>query len=336
MDLEEGLKILFLTVDRSMMVTKHWGWVQDELAKQHEVDFLYQPKHGLKAGALMNKVMRGEIKVEEKIKPHLDKTNKEYDFILTDSSCVFVNGRWDEIDIPKAMIIQDLQYSDKKIENPWLQARWAEKQKWDIIFTRYILPFSKYHSALEKISKICWMPHCISFDMFKDYGKKKDIDVLMTGYHMDIFYPYRDKAYKILKDKKYFKEVIRPEETPKHTKKWPVGKDFSKLLNSSKINITGGSIFNYPILKYMEIASSKSLIFSNFFEELGMLGFEPDVNMVEMDFDNLESQVEWWLEHDNEREEIIENAYRIVKEKHTVQIRVNQIVKEMEDFYASK
>ncbi len=326
------MKILFLTIDRSMMVTKHWGWVQDELAKTQDVDFLYQPKYGLKAGALMRKVMNGEIKVEEKIKPHLDKTNKQYDFILTDSSCVFVNEKWDEIDIPKAMIMQDLHYNENKIGNPWMQARLAEKQKWDIIFTRYLLPFPKYHSVLEKIAKICWMPHCINFDMFKDYGMKKEIDVLMTGYHMDIIYPYRDKAYQILKNKKYFKEVTRPEETPTHTKKWPVAEDFSKLLNSARINITGGSILNYPILKYMEIAASKSLIFSNFFDELGMLGFKPDVNMVEMDFDNLESQIEWWLEHDDERNTLIENAYRLVKEKHTVQVRVEQIVKEIENF----
>lgn len=324
------MKILFLTIDRSMMVTKHWGWVQDELSKIHDVDFIYQPKYGLKAGALMKKVMSGEIKVEEKIKPYLDKTNKKYDFILTDSSCVFVNERWDEINIPKAMIMQDLHYNEKKNGNPWMQARWAEKQKWDIIFTRYLLPFSKYHSELEKISKICWMPHCVNLDMFKDHGMKKEIDVLMTGWHFPKIYPYRHLAYEKLKDKEYFKKVQRPDETPNHTEKWPVSEDFSKLLNSAKINITGGSILNYPILKYMEIAASKSLIFSNYFEELCMLGFEPNVNMVEMDFNNIENQIKWWLEHDNERNTIIENAYKLIKERHDVKIRVKEITEEME------
>ena len=326
------MNILFLTIDRTMMVTKHWGWVQDELTRQHNVDFIYQPKHGEKAGALMRKVMAGEIKVEEKIKPYLDKTDKKYDFILTDSSCVFVNEQWNKINIPKAMIMQDLHYNEKKIGNPWMQARWAEKQKWNIIFTRYLLPFPKYHSVLEKISKICWMPHCVNLDMFKDYGLKKEIDVLMTGYHFKEIYPYRHKAYEILKNKSYFKEVKRPSETSNHTKKWPVGEDFFKLLNSAKINITGGSNLNYPILKYMEIAASKSLIFSNYFDELGILGFKPDVNMVEMDFDNLENQIKWWLEHEDERNRVIDNAYNLVKERHTVQTRVKEITKIMEDF----
>jgi spore maturation protein CgeB len=168
--------------------------------------------------------------------------------------------------------------------------------------------------------------------MFKDYGREKNIDVLMTGYHFKEVYPYRDRAYEILKNKKYFKEVQRPSETSYHSDKWPIAEDFSKLLNSSKINITGGSIFNYPVLKYMEIAASKSLIFSNYFEELSMLGFEPNVNMVEMDFNNLENQIQWWLKHDDKRNELIENAYNLILEKHTVQTRVKYIIEEMEKF----
>jgi spore maturation protein CgeB len=48
--------------------------------------------------------------------------------------------------------------------------------------------------------------------------------------------------------------------------------------------------------------------------------------MVVMDFDDLDGQIRWWLEHDKEREKIAQNAYKLVMSRHTAEIRAKEII----------
>ena len=78
------------------------------------------------------------------------------------------------------------------------------------------------------------------------------------------------------------------------------------------------------------MSASNTCIFSNWFDELGDVGFIPNENIVVMDFNNLKDQVKWWLEHDEERERVAKNAYNLVMRNHTAKIRVSQILREIE------
>jgi hypothetical protein len=324
------MKILFLTVDRSNVVTKHWGWVHDELSRQADVDFIKLPLQGLKAGQFARKVSLGEIKIGSVVWPQLQK--KKYDFIMTDSNFAFQDEPWDKIDIPRGMIIQDLHHNKKNpTENPYFQVQIAKKQKWDIVFHRFKYPIHYWFPELSEISKLVWMPHCIDPTMFNDWKLPKKHEVLMTGWHFDEYYPNRHRAHEILKNCSYYYEVERPAESGKPVSgRWPEASDYSKLLNQSKICITGGLKHNYVILKYFEMSASNTCIFSNWFDELSDVGFIPNENIVVMDFNNLKEQVEWWLEHDIERKRVANNAYDLVMSRHTAKIRINQILKEIE------
>ena len=319
------MKILFLTIDRSNVVTKHWGWLQDSLANIVDVDFIKIPTNDMKAGQFARKVCLGEIYV----KPVTIK--KGYDFILTDSNFAFKNEPWDKIKIPRGMIIQDLHYNkENPKENPYLMVQIAKKQHWDIVFHRFKYPIMEWFPELTKTSKLVWLPHCVDVDMFKDRKLTKKYDVIIPGWHFDEYYPYRHKAHELLKDKHYYTEIERPPETGyKDNSRWPVADDFSKVLNKSKICITDGLKHNYVILKYFEMAASNTCIFSNWFDELADVGFKPNENMVVMDFNNLDSQIRLWLDHDKEREKIAENAYNLVMSRHTADIRAKEIINEI-------
>lgn len=327
------MKILFLTVDRSNVVTKHWGWIHNSLSKFANVDFIKLPLLGCKAGEFARKVSRREIIIDSIVNPVLNK--KKYDFILTDANFAFENEPWDKIKIPRGMIIQDVHCVANPItdSNPYMQMEIAKKQHWDIIFHRFKTAIFEWFDDMikEMNCKTIWMPHSIDLNVFNDYKLKKDIDVLMSGWHFPEIYPWRHKAHEILKDCSFYTEVQRPPESGKiDNTRWPVADDYSKLLNRSKICITGGLKFNYPILKYFEMAASNTCIMSNWFDELGDLGFVPEKNIIVMDFDNLKKQIKWWLEHDKEREEISKNAYELIISRHTSDIRAQEIIGEIQ------
>jgi len=325
------MKILFLTVDRKNVVTKHWGWLQNALAEIADVHFVKIPLNDMKAGQFARKCCLGEISV----KP-IEQLKQKYDFILTDSNFAFKNNPWGEIKTPRGMIIQDLHYNKKDPkpkENPYLMIEIAKKQHWDIIFHRYRYPILEWFPELDKISKLVWLPHCIDVNMFNDRKIEKKYDVLMTGYHFDEYYPFRHKAHELLKGYDYYTEIERPPETGyKDNTRWPMAHDFSKVLNQAKICITSGSKLNYLILKYYEMAASNTCIFSNWFDELEDIGFIPNENIVVMNFDNLDGQIKWWLENDKERKRVSQNAYNLVMSRHTADIRAKELLKTCEDF----
>lgn len=324
------MKVLFLTVDRSNVVTKHWGWVHKALANQANVDFIKLSLNGMKAGQFAREVSKRNIIIGSVVKSVLEKTN--YDFILTDANFAFQDEPWDEIKIPKGMIIQDLHYNkNNPQENPYLQIQIAKKQHWDIIFHRFKYPIYHWFPELKEITKLVWMPHCIDTILFDNLDQEKKYDALMVGWHFPEYYPYRNRAHEILKDCDYYTEIERPPETGYvDNTRWPVAGDFSKVLNQAKICITGGLKHNYVILKYYEMAASKTCIFSNWFDELSDVGFIPDKNIIVMDFNNLKEQVEWWLSHDKEREQIAQNAYNLIMSRHTSDIRAREVIAECE------
>jgi len=324
------MKILFLTVDRKNVVTKHWGWIHDALKRHAEVNMIEVDLGGYKAGQFARKVCRREIFVE----PIIESIQKKYDFILTDANFAFQDEPWSEIKTPRGMIIQDLHYNrENPQENPYLMVEIAKKQHWDIIFHRFKYPIMEWFPELAETSKLVWMPHCIDFNVFNDWGLDKKYDVLMSGWHFPEYYPYRNKAHEMLKDCDFYTEIERPPETgQKDNTRWPVADEFSKVLNQSKICITDGLKHNYVILKYYEMAASRTCIFSNWFDELADVGFEPNKNMVVMDFDNLKGQIQWWLENDKERERISSNAYDLIVSRHAADLRAKELLKTCEDF----
>ena len=76
-------------------------------------------------------------------------------------------------------------------------------------------------------------------------------------------------------------------------------------------------------MKYFEIPASKSLLVSNFFDELGDLGFIPDENMVAIDYENLDSQMKRLR---TSYESIAQKGYDLIREKHSTIARAKELI----------
>jgi len=325
------MKILFPAVDRSIRVATHFTQFQKALSKVADVDFLFvDVPRGWKTGTYATRIMNGSIRPERVIDKQLKL--KKYDFLVTDSDFVFVHEDWKNMDIPTAIIIEDSQ----KGRNPNLIMKWALQNRYDIIFYKYKVYLKNYGNYSE-IFKYIWLPHSIDIEMFKDYGLEKKYPVLMVGQRNPKVYPNRYKAYESLKNKPWFTAIGRPIESNvgdeyENKVKWPIRKDYAKLLNQSDICITCGSTFKFPVMKYFEIPASKSLLVSNWFEELGDLGFEDGQNMVVADYSKLDLQMTSLLNDKKKLKRIQNNGYDLIHKFHTCDIRADQMVRHLEQW----
>ena len=309
------MKILWVTVDRSNRVARIFEPLQEEVSKLTDVTFISK-----RINLLASKYQRVKV-IEDNI---VDvKFANEFDFVMVDAPFAFTNERWDKIDVPKGLLIED-QHGP----NPEFSKKYFD-DGFGVFFTRYKTGILDKHPHLVK-SKIRWLPHSIDPLIFKDYKLEKKIDSLMIGSKGSRVYKLRNKIHNKLNGQPYYLNVDRPPETVKYVKKkWPVGNDYAKLINSSKITFTCSSVLNYVVLKFFEIPSCRSALFSDYIPEMGELGFKPNENMVEVK-GNIRNLVQKWLAS-SELKHISDNGYNMVHSNHTAKVRAKQFMRIIND-----
>jgi hypothetical protein len=304
------MKILFLTRDyksRSDAYTLYfplWKALRNENVTVFERDTLkyghtYEPK-----------ILKGHVFDVEKL--DYDWVNI-FDWVIVENFFPYWFEDWDKIQCKKALILEDIHDYCIKYVNLI-----RKKTNIDIYLTHYLYPYIRDYNH----KPYFWFPHCASSEIF--YPRKKTIDVLFTG-TVGGCYELRDKIVLALKDKPYFKRIKR---RINREMAYPYGMDYGELLGSAKISFATSSTYKYMIAKYFEIIASGTLLIANTIPELKMAGFEPNVNYVELDWNcsknDIIELVEYYLNHDEEREMIIKNALELSK-NHTPEIRAKQI-----------
>jgi len=314
------MKILWLSLDISHRV--NYGMFDpliNEITKIGNVDVIKRKIHEM-PGKWQHKYAIGNRKPESLI--NVKKAN-EYDIIILGAPLAFMEENWSLITKP----LKIAQVEDQHGINPTFTKR-LKNMGFKIFLSRYPNIISR-HPHL-KNCEIYMVPHCID-NIFYNYKLKKIIDTLMIGRIHPGVYKIRSKIHNELNGQLYYKRVNRPGDTIKKTHKWPVGKDFAKLLNTAKITFTCSSIYKYPVLKFMEIPGAYSALFSDYNNGLKELGFIPNENMVEIrPNDNVRKIVENWLKKPDELEKITQNGYNLVHSTHTAKKRAEELLNYLE------
>jgi len=326
------MKILWVAVDRSTRVASHmFGDLALKVSEYVDTDFVVRNTNNLKFGQYFRNATHKKIKDKPLLNP--DKINKTYDFVVVDGISAFVTEEWRKIKIPKAFIVEEMHHPI------WQEIENGVKFKFDFLFHKYYNAlYDKHPKIKNKFGNVIYLPHCVNHNVFKPSSFKM-IDVLLTGVVHQKVYPIRFKANSHLSKKKYFTRIARPaDKSPNIIKKnddrWPIGKQYADLLSISKISITGGSKLHYPVMKFFEILSSGSLLVSDYFKELGTLGFEPGKNMVKIKCgspEQLDKQMRDLLNDVDKRCEIANNGRKLILERHTVDIRAKQLIDSLEN-----
>ena len=95
-------------------------------------------------------------------------------------------------------------------------------------------------------------------------------------------------------------------------------------MKKSRINYIDGGKMQYVTMKYLEVSMCRSLIFSPENSTLDEYGFVCGEHYIKCDFANdLEINCKEWNFH---FQNIILNAFKLVNERHSTKIRVNQFL----------
>ena len=317
------MRILWLATDRSKRVANIFGPLQKEVAKIAKVHFIFrQLPLGMLPKAWQQRFTKGNEKPPRLVNP---KFANEFDFIMVDAPFAFLDENWSKIKTKKGVLIEDqhgdvLEYSKRYMD-----------EEFDVFFTRYnnIL---KQHPWLRD-QNIKWLPHGFDPEVFKDYRSFKKWDCLMVGRIQPKIYPIRWKAHQQMSNSNIiYNRVERPEENVPEHLRWPIHREYAKMINCSKISFACTSIFNYPVMKYFEIPACNSALFADYNGELGELGFRPNENMVSLnDVDNIANLVKNWIDSPKELKELSQNGHDFIYENHTAEKRAIQLLKYLEN-----
>lgn len=114
--------------------------------------------------------------------------------------------------------------------------------------------------------------------------------------------------------------------------KFKVGDEYIKTIQQCKIMITStDKMYGYPVKKFFEGAMTGCLVLSDEPFLAKKLGFVDGETYVKINKDNWKEKVLYYLEHEDERNIIIKKARNNFLKKHTNQIRVKNLVDEMDE-----
>jgi len=317
------MRILWLTVDRSHRIAQQFDIFRSYVKHIADVvEIVKSPAgdNGENMWQLSRNLINGEIETENVLDKTLTK-DSNFDFIFCDAFFAYLEEDWKAVGIPTGILIEDIHQ-----EVPKHQIVKAKEFGIENIFHRFNFGFHKYHPEARGNFKCFWLPHSVDTKRFFYGTNNKKIDVLHVGVCPDTYYPYRARIVRQLADKPYFKRIKRPRELGDRENSWPIDSDYAKLINSAYICITGGSIFDVPVQKYVEIPISNTLLMSNWFSDLGLLGFVPGKNMIKYDLDNVVEVVENTLKDKDRILTIAKEGYDLVSSKHTSQVRSMQFI----------
>lgn len=295
------MKLLFITRDFSQYLERNTFYLTNELRRLVNVVEWHEPGN---------------------IHEILEKIDGQPDFILLndlkDSRCPEITGL-DTLKIPFGIIIHDLHWQVGK------RKKFIKGNNVKFIFSIYRDAFLKnFHDYKDRMY---WLPHFINPSIFKDYMLEKEIDYLLLG-KVAWYYPLRRKIVKKMKDIPGFVYHQHPgyRNIKENEKEIFVGEDYAKEINRAKIFLTCDSKLHYPIIKYFEVLACNTLLLAPSSKELKDLGFVPGHHFVEINEDNFLEKAQYYLEHEEERNKIALQGYKMVHSHHTVSIRGNQLI----------
>lgn len=175
--------------------------------------------------------------------------------------------------------------------------------------------------------RLCWLPHHVNTEVFKDYGLPKEIDFLMMGAVHARVYPLRYKILETMKHNPGFLyhqhpgyRIFSPDDEAL------VGKKYAREINRAKIFLTCGSQWKYPLAKYYEVLACNTLLLAPVCEELGDIGFIPGVHYVPIDEFDFMEKAEYYLQQEKERREISRQGFEMVHARHSTARRAQELV----------
>ena len=232
--------------------------------------------------------------------------------------------------VPVGSIFHEVKYK------PFRRKQFYENENIKHLFVHYRDASLRFLPELKE--RYIWFPHHVPLSIFKDYGEKRTINILMLGSMLKKVYPERVSFYEQLKGESGFSYHEHPSyQELSGTSAGLSGEGYARQIARSKLFVTCDSIEKLPVMKYFESLACRTLLLASGSDELKELGFIDGETFVEVNKENVLEKANFYLSNHQERERIIGNGYRLIKDCHSTEKRVtnllNQIRQIMEDHH---
>lgn len=197
------------------------------------------------------------------------------------------------------------------------------------------LCFTVLHT-LEDIGKmincpVYRMPFAANKKIFKDYKQEKIYDFGFSGnlFNKGVYKETDIMGHYFQNIRERISEEIKKEDYSELNIFWNLktafGVEYSKLINSSKIWLNTPSAVQIVGTRFFEVIASNTLLFcrecNEAYRDLGFFDGETCVTF-NSELTDFKDKLFYYLENDNERNRIIENAYDLFINRHTWEHRV--------------
>jgi len=340
------MKILFNTALRRNLVNiRIYHWLETEMAKHADCKYWGPKRKGYR-----------NMPVEKVVK-HLYGDDSP-DWVIATPYMHSEEKRWLGYKCPKkrdwkiAVFTDDLHANNTLSAGAEGYADALNRAGFDAVLMWYTqLGYAKrpYHEIdpnyyLKNLRAKVW--HCPKFihaEILKPSRETKKYDAVLLGAVESFQYPLRNAIWNhlpkmakkrgwriLLKGRPPGPSNIRDISTLKK-QGHIVGDVYTEALARSKIFIFGSSIYKYPLLKYFEAWGCGTCILADKPYGANRIHMVPQQNFVEINLNNWQEKLTYYLKHDGERETIAKNGYETVMKHHTVEVRAKELLRFLEE-----
>jgi hypothetical protein len=300
----EKINLLFITKDRSEQLERSSYYLELELAKHTNLVLWHS---------------------DGNIQDIINQLPKKPDFILLNDYKPeyrpFIRGLKD-LTIPHGTLLHDLHYKLSK-RNFLLH-----QEKPALIFCHYRDAFHKWMP--DHITRFVWFPHHVPNHIFYNYRIPKDIPLLLSGASFPHIYPFRHHILEHFKKDSRLVHHSHPGYGV--VRSGLAGQSYARELSRAKLFITCDSIHHFPLLKYFEVLACGTLLLASASQELEDLGFIDGETFIAINETNFKEKVEHYLHDEALRNQIIENGIKLIQQRHTTEIRAQEMVNTIRQF----
>jgi hypothetical protein len=167
---------------------------------------------------------------------------------------------------------------------------------------------------------IVW-PNFIDPDVYRDYGERKSIPVLLTG-NRTTFYPWRQKVFRQVSE--YFPSLQSPHpgyEAGSSLITFMVGENYARTLNASSIVPSCGTVAMEVVRKHFEIPACRSCLVTERSPALEAAGFVDMQNCVFADEHDVLDKLSYLFRNTDVLARITDAGHQLVHSRHTLRQR---------------
>lgn len=225
-----------------------------------------------------------------------------------------------KIKIPKAMYIEDVHYRSRDV------AAFVQTNRIRAVFCPYREHFHRYLPQIA--DRFVWLPHCVDPEVFRDYGLAKDIDLLLLGQIVAMYYPVRKAMLDRFRGRQGFVWHGHPGyvDIPDDDPRFFVGRRYAQEINRAKVFLTCGSKWQLPLAKYFEAPACMSCVLAPGGADFPDLGFIDGETFVACTLDDFEQKASELLQDPGALARITRRGHEMVMDRHTTGVRVREFL----------